>query len=532
MDTENFDKLYHSDKPFSFGSKQTVLENINSTKEEISQNLSKNDIYTRYKQYKKPRKYSPIYVYKPRELFQADLVAFTNPEYIKANDGYKYLFTTIDVFTKYAWVYPLKSKDCETTKKCFEDILSKCGKQPEKLQTDRGSEFVCAKFKNFLKSKNIHHYVSYSDRKCPVVERFNLTIQQILYKILDKNESFRWIEFLDKAMKIYNSRKHTTIKLSPIEAEKGKNETSVRKVFLKRYKKVGLKPPKPKYKVGDTVRIWKFKRVFDRGYHENFTTQYFKIRKVLTNLPVVRYELEDVLGEKIIGSFFENELVPFEGMEFHRIKVIDTKGKGKNKKYLVHYLGWPDKFNEWVSEDRMKDILPEENSDDNEGVNQNVLESDQNSDDDLIEGDNQGNNNNDLENEENGNINEQVETSDEIENDNNEANPFYEPYHLNQDDNALENSDNNFYEPFLETNDDRSKNNVAGTLTRKRKQEELSSQPQRLKVNFTADNKKDDIRDINMATADNDKDDIRDINIAPKGKKKKTKKKNKKRGKK
>ena len=514
METENFDELYHSDKPFSFGSRKTVLENINnSTKEEISKNLSKNDIYTRYKQYKRPRKYSPIYVYKPRELFQADLVAFTNPEYIKANDGYKYLFTTIDVFTKYAWVYPLKSKDCETTKKCFEDILSKCGKQPEKLQTDRGSEFVCAKFKNFLKSKNIHHYVSYSDRKCPVVERFNLTIQQILYKILDKNESFRWIEFLDKAMKIYNSRKHTTIKLSPIEAEKRENETSVRKVFLKRYKKVGLKPPKPKYKVGDTVRIWKFKRVFDRGYHENFTTQYFRIRKILTNLPVVRYELEDVLGEKIIGSFFENELVPFEGMEFYRIKVIDTKGKGKNKKYLVHYLGWPDKFNEWVSEDRMKDIQPEENSDDNEGVNQNVLENDQNSNDDLIEGDNHI----DLENEENNNINEQVETSDEIENDNDGANPFYEPYPLNQDDNALENSDNNFYEPFLETHDDRSNNDVTGINTRKRKQEELNSQPQRLKVNFAAN---DDI------------DDIREINPAPKGKKKKTKKKNKKGGKK
>ena len=129
----------------------------------------------------------------------------------------------------------------------------------------------------------------------------------------------------------------------------------------------------------------------------------------------------------------------------------------------------------------------------------------------------EGDNHNDLENEENDNINEQVETSDEIENDNNGANQFYEPYHLNQDDNALENSDNNFYEPFLETNDDRSNNNVAGALTRKRKQEELSSQPQRLKVNFTADN---------------DKDDIRDINMAPKGKKKKTKKKNKKRGKK
>ena len=510
MNTETFDKLYHSDKPFSFGSEKRVLENTNSTKEEVSKNLRKNDIYTRYKQYKKARKYSPIYVYKKRELFQADLVSFTNPEYIKANDGYKFLFTTIDVFTKHAWVYPLKSKDCETTKKCFEDILSKCGKQPEKLQTDRGSEFMCAKFKNFLKSRNIHHYVSYSDRKCPVVERFNLTIQQILYKILDKNESFRWIDFLDKAMKIYNTRKHTTIKLSPVDAEKGENETSVRKVFLKRYRKAGLKPPKPKYKVGDTVRIWKFKRVFDRGYHENFTTQYFKIRKVMTNLPVVRYELEDILGEKIIGSFFENELVPFEGMEFHRIKVIDSKGKGKNKKYLVHYLGWPEKFNEWVPEERLKDIQPERDSDniETESVQQNVSENDQNSDedDDQAEGENQ----NDLENEENININDQVENNDEIQNDNDVSNAFYEPYPMNLDNDAKENNDNNFYEPFID--DDPSRANNAGMRTRKRK----IDQPERLKVNFVADDKKDEIHDK--------KDEIQNIEHTPKKKRKNTKK--------
>ena len=484
MNTETFDKLYHSDKPFSFGSRQRVLENINSTKDEVSKNLRKNDIYTRFKQYKKARKYSPIYVYKRRELFQADLVAFTNPEYIKANDGYKYLFTAIDVFTKYAWVYPLKSKDCETTKKCFEDILSKCGKQPEKLQTDRGSEFMCAKFQNFLKSRNIHHYVSYSDRKCPVVERFNLTIQQILYKMLDKNESFRWIDFLDKAMKIYNNRKHTTIKLSPIEGEKGENEASVRRVFLKRYSKAGIKPPKPKYKVGDTVRIWKFKRVFDRGYHENFTTQYFKITKVLTNLPVVRYELEDVLGEKIIGSFFENELVPFEGMEFHRLKVIDSKGKGKYKKYLVNYLGWPNKFNEWVPEDRIKDILPEKDSDDNEteGIPQNDIENDQNADNTQMETED--------------NNNEEVEINDEIENDNNEENVFYEPYAMNEDNNVLENNVGDFYEPFLETNDDQSNDNVVGTRSKKRKNEELNNQPQRLKVNYISDKNIDKIEKV------------------------------------
>merc|ERR1712051_807510 len=112
--------------------------------------------------------------------------------------------------------------------------------------------------------------------------------------------------------------------------------------------------------------------------------------------------------------------------EFHRIKVIDSKGKGKNKKYLVHYLGWPDKFNEWVSEDRMKDIHPEKDSDDNEteGSPQNDKKSDddQNSDDDQMEGDNR----NDLENVDSSNdnyednINEPVGINDENENDNNE----------------------------------------------------------------------------------------------------------------
>ena len=506
MDSKTFNKLYHSSKPYSFGNKKRILDNVEITKKEVDKILKNNDIYTRYKQYKKPRKYSPIYVYKRRELFQADLISFTNPEYIKANDGYKYLFTVIDVFTKFAWVYPLKSKDCETTKKCFEDILSKCGQQPEKLQTDRGSEFVCAKFKNFLKSRNIHHYVSYSDRKCPVIERFNLTIQQILYKILDKNESFRWIQYLDQAMKIYNSRKHTTIKLSPTEAEKRENETIVRKAFIKRYNKAGTKPPKPKYKVGDTVRIWKFKRVFDRGYHENYTTQYFKISKVLTNLPVVRYELEDILGEKIVGSFFENELVPFEGMEFYRTEVIDSKGSGKNKKYLVHYIGWPNKFNDWVSEDQLKDLHqdPESNDEEMNDDNSNISENDaNNSNDDEYE--NEVNNNVDVDDEIMSGENDEADKMNDIDNVDNEANMFYEDYPVIQNDNGLVENVADFYDPYVDENDELSNNHESNkniddreSRARKRKASENSnvvpSNP--LKVKVVNDKNVNDIQEL------------------------------------
>ena len=57
-------------------------------------------IYTRFKQHRKPRKYSPIYMYSRRELFQSDVVFFTNKDMVEVNNCFIYLFTTIDVFTK------------------------------------------------------------------------------------------------------------------------------------------------------------------------------------------------------------------------------------------------------------------------------------------------------------------------------------------------------------------------------------------------------------------------------------------------
>ena len=111
--------------------------------------------------------------------FSLILYFFTRPELVEANHGYKYLFTTIDVFTKMSWVYPMKANKCKTVMACFQDILRKCGDKPERLNSDRGSELVCKQFATFLKDNKIHHYLSYSLRKCPVIERFNLTFQRL-----------------------------------------------------------------------------------------------------------------------------------------------------------------------------------------------------------------------------------------------------------------------------------------------------------------------------------------------------------------
>ena len=183
----------------------------------------------------------PMYVYKKCELFQSDVVFFTNKEMVEVNNGYRYIFTTIDVFTKMAWVYPLKANTCQNIMECFKDILRKCGAKPKRLNTDRGSEMICKQFKVFLKKENIHHYLAYSLRKCPVVERFNLSIQMLLYKIMAKNNSLEWVKYIDQAMKIYLSRKHRTIGMSPYEGDKAENEDEIRQQYLKRYIKSNIK---------------------------------------------------------------------------------------------------------------------------------------------------------------------------------------------------------------------------------------------------------------------------------------------------
>ena len=353
MDVE-INEAYVDDKPYSFGGKFRLYESY--AKEEVDKALSKNDTYTQFKQYRRPKKFSPIYVYRKRELFQSDVVFFTRSELVKANHGYKYLFTTIDVFTKMAWIYPMKENKCAVVMECFKDILEKCGEPPERLNTDRGSELICKKFGLFLKENKIHHYLSYSLRKCPVVERFNLTLQRLLYKMMKHNNSFEWTKFIDAAMKIYLNRKHRTIKMTPLEAEKDENESIVRSTYWRRYKKADKKKKQAKFSVGDSVRIFKERGTFHRGYMEDFTEEFFTVSKVLKNLPVPRYKLKEYNGEELVGSFFEDELVRYEAPEFYQIDVIKTRGKGRKKEYLVHYRGWPSSYDEWKKASEMKQL--------------------------------------------------------------------------------------------------------------------------------------------------------------------------------
>ena len=301
-------------RSFAYGGKYRVIEAYGGGgKNRIDKELRKNKIYTINKQYKKPRRYTPIYVDRPRQLIESDTA------YIKRDrKGYRYILCFIDDYTKFTWLYPLKNIGSAITVKCLDDFIMKNGgKTPEKLYTDRGTEYTGNVMKTYTKNKKIRHILSYSIRKCPTVERFILTIKRILLPMVEK-EKLPWSTLLSHAQDIYHRRKHRTIQMSPLDAEKKTNRYKLAQIYEEKYAKAEKNWQKPKYKVGQTVRIYLKKTkvkdklgTFHRGFKPYFSNEIFRITKVLTNLPVVRYELASRNGAKQVKArFFQDEIIP------------------------------------------------------------------------------------------------------------------------------------------------------------------------------------------------------------------------------
>ncbi|XP_022807362.1 uncharacterized protein LOC111344404 [Stylophora pistillata] len=138
--------------------------------------------------------------------------------------------------------------------------------------------------------------------------------------------------------------------MTPAEASKKKNENAV---FLKLYgDDLSRLQERPKFAVGDHVRISKFKRkVFEKGFTPNWTEEIFVVDEVQYSNPIT-YKLKDLLGEEIKGSFYEQEMLRAKQVVF-RIEKVIRKSKGKA---LVKWSGYPEKFNSWIDESELQKI--------------------------------------------------------------------------------------------------------------------------------------------------------------------------------
>ena len=237
------------------------------------------------------------------------------------NDDYRYLLTTIDIFTRYAFVEPLKNKKASTFLEGFKCIAKKAVTLPRRILADRGSEIKNKSFTDYCCQNKIKLLHSDNYVHAPFVERFNRTLKTLMYQYMTSRETEQFIYTLPHLVETYNSREHRMIGMSPNEAEKEENANLVRERQEENY--VGKARKTPKFKEGATVRISKLKGQFDRGFDEQFHKEIFKIKNIFTRLPIPTYQLETFDGDEIIeGNFYGNELTAVNPPELFKIKKI------------------------------------------------------------------------------------------------------------------------------------------------------------------------------------------------------------------
>ena len=265
----------------------------------------------------------------------ADMKAFS-----KYNQGYNFLLLVIDIFSKYGWIIPLKNKKGETVAEALKTIFKE--RKPEKMWTDKGTEFKNKDVKDLIEL-----YSTENEEKSSVVERWIRTMKEKMWKYFTDNNTYTYMDILSDLVRDYNNTKHSSIKMTPVEASKKKNELTVwRNLYPDRLK---IHDINPKFSVGDKVRISKKKAIFEKGYTTRWTEEIFTITKIQNTKPVT-YKIADLNGEEIKGSFYEPELQK-TGQQVFRIEKVIEEGKNKS---LVKWRGYSNKFNSWVDN---KDIV-------------------------------------------------------------------------------------------------------------------------------------------------------------------------------
>ena len=135
------------------------------------------------------------------EEWQVDLVVIDS--LIKENNGCKYLLTVSDVLSKYAWVETLKRKSGENRMRAFQKIFKK-GRRPERLHTDKRTEFTNRLSQKFLKENDISFFTTYNYTKASIAKRFNRTLK------------LKYIDVLQKLVYSYNHSRHRSIGVKPV----------------------------------------------------------------------------------------------------------------------------------------------------------------------------------------------------------------------------------------------------------------------------------------------------------------------------
>lgn len=325
--------------------------------------MEKNDNYNLQKPIMRSFRTAKVVVSGKNEQYDVDLADLST--WMNENDGNRYLLIVIDVFSRYLWVEPLKSKTGSEVKKALQKIFNR-SKVPEKARSDGGSEFSNREVVRFFKQNGIYHHIARNSAKACYAERVILTIKQKLWRYFLTHRKYRYVDVIQNIVKSYNETPHRSLNTQApqditeensadlwayLYLKTNKQQSKTEKKNLRFYKQHFM------FKIGNFVRISYKKMPFGRGYQQRWTSELFKVKTRFLIQGIPMYKFEDFSGEEIQGNFYQNELTRVnkdeDSLWFIEKKIRKRKKNGKIE-WFVKFEGWPDKYNQWVTEQEIK----------------------------------------------------------------------------------------------------------------------------------------------------------------------------------
>lgn len=300
---------------------------------------------------------NPVVASSVGELAQADLVDLTS--FASQNDGYRFLLTMIDVFSKLAFAVPLKSKHAAETLRGFRTVFEKY--RPFMIQSDRGTEFSNRTLAQYMEKMGVKFYFSHNqDIKASVVERFNRTLRSKMFKYFTANGTRRYIDVLDQLISSYNNSYHQSIKMRPVDVPAADPTRVFRNLYgFESEREMLMAPPveHEKFKVGDCVRLKYHNEPMDKGYYPNYGDKVFTIMKVIKRVPRLVYMLRDERGSVHPRKVYADDIQRVSTDSLYRIeKIIKRRRRKGIREVLVKWLNHDPTYNSWIPESHVRNV--------------------------------------------------------------------------------------------------------------------------------------------------------------------------------
>ncbi len=302
--------LYYS--PSSSGSFSSVnalynagkAVNLSVTRTQVKQFLQSQRTYTKHRNLRKNFVRNPIWAYGLNDTWFGDLHSIENLQY--QNRRKKFLLVVIDAFSHFIYCEPLKNKAGPTVLQGFQKIVANAGVTPSKFVSDSGTEFMNRAFQQYLNENDIQIIAAKPPLKASMAEQAGKLLKRKIWQFMTANKTKKFIDYLPEFLESLNSRKLKSLgKIAPKDV-KPENQMEV---YYNRYSKYrNKKNVNIKFKADSYVRLAKKMETFTKGFWPGYSDEIYVIDGCVPHYPREKYKLRDLLGNRISGTFYSEEL--------------------------------------------------------------------------------------------------------------------------------------------------------------------------------------------------------------------------------